>query len=159
MKKFAVLAAVVTVSAAIAAPASAATLVRVPLAGKTSVQINNEIKAAAQTVCAKEKAAFVAACLESTTYDANRQLASILKGRTGATKVSARREAVSVVRISLKGKSAAEINAEITTAAKAVCKASNDFTNRYEFQACVGGTVRSAKAQLQAMSVRPLTDA
>lgn len=159
VKKFAALAALVTVSAAIAAPASAATLVRVSLAGKNSVQINNEIKAAAQAVCATEKTTAVEACVESATADANRQLAGILKARSGATKVSTRRETVSVVRVSLKGKSADQIHAEIRAAAQAVCKASNDYTNRYEFQACVGGAVRAAKAQLQAMAVRPLTNA
>jgi UrcA family protein len=155
MKKFVALAALVTVSAAIAAPASAANLVRVSLAGKTSVEINNAIKAAAETVCAGEKPAMVAACLESTTYDANRQLASILKARSGAPKVWARRESVSVVRVSLKGKSTDQIHAEIRAAAEAVCKASPAFHSRSDYRACVGGTVRSAKAQLQAMTAQP----
>lgn len=155
MKKFAALAALVTVSAAIAAPASAASLVRVSLAGKNSVQINNEIKAAAQAVCANEKSTSVIACVEGATYDANRQLAGILKARSGATKVSTRRETVTVVRVSLKGKSTEEIHAEIKAAAQAVCKASNDFANRTEYQACVGGTVRAAKAQLQALIAQP----
>lgn len=159
MKKFAALAALVTVSAAIAAPASAATLVRVSLAGKNSVEINNAIKTAAQTVCASEKATAVEACLEGATYDANRQLASILKARSGPSKVWARRESVSVVRVSLKGKSPDQIHAEIRAAAEAVCKASNDYNNRTEFRACVGGTVRSAKARLQAMAARSLTNA
>ncbi|WP_425995809.1 hypothetical protein [Caulobacter sp. DWR1-3-2b1] len=154
MKKFAALAALVTVSAAIAAPASAATLVRVSLAGKNSVEITNEIKAAAQAVCATEKATSVLACVEGATYDANRQLAGILKARTGAVKVDARRETVSVVRVSLKGKSTEQIHAEIKAAAEAVCKASSDYVSRNELRACVGGTVRSAKARLQAMAVQ-----
>lgn len=159
MKKFAALAAIVTVSAAIAAPASAANLVRVPLAGKTSVQINSEIKAAAQAVCATEKAVSVASCIDSTTIDANRQLASLIKARSGTTKVATRQEAVTIVRVSLKGKSTDQIHAEIKAAAEAVCKASNDFANRNEYQACVGGTVRAAKAQLQALNARSLTNA
>lgn len=155
VKKFAALAALVTVSAAIAAPASAATLVRVSLAGKNSVEINNAIKTAAHTVCASEKATAVEACLEGATYDANRQLASILKARSGASKVWARRESVSVVRVSLKGKSSAQIHAEIRAAAEAVCKTSSGYNSRSDFRACVGGTVRSAKAQLQAMAAQP----
>ncbi|ALL13874.1 hypothetical protein [Caulobacter henricii] len=155
LKKFAALAAIVTVSAAIAAPASAANLVRVSLAGKTSVQISNEIKAAAEAVCANEKSVSVAACIESTTIDANRQLASLQKARTGATKVATTQEAVTIVRVSVKGKSTDQIHAEIRAAAEAVCKASKDFANRNEYQACVGGTVRAAKAQLQAMNNQP----
>ena len=48
MKKFAALAALITVSAAIAAPASAATLVRVSLVGKSQAQIDSDIRAAAE---------------------------------------------------------------------------------------------------------------
>ena len=157
LKKFAALAALVTISAAIAAPASAATLVRVALTGKSDAQITAEISAAAQTVCAGEKSVFAAACIETTTRDANRQLTSLIKARSTST--PARRESVSVVRVSLKGKSTDQIHAEIKTAAQAVCKASKDFANRNEYQACVGGTVRAAKAQLQAMGSRSLTNA
>jgi hypothetical protein len=155
LKKFAALAAIVTVSVAFAAPASAANLVRVSLAGKTSVQINDEIKTAAQAVCANEKANALASCLESATFDANRQLAAILKARPGASKAATRQEAVTIVRVSLKGKSTDQIHAEIKAAAEAVCKASTDFANRNEYQACVGGSVRAAKAQLQAMNAQP----
>lgn len=158
LKKFAALAALVTVSAAIAAPASAATLIRVSLAGKSDVQVRSEITAAAQTVCATEKSAFAASCVETTVRDANRQLAGIIKARS-ASKVDTRREAISVVRVSLKGKSTSEIHAEIHAAAQAVCKASKDYTSRYEFQACVGSTVRAAKAQLQALNSRSLNNA
>ncbi len=155
LKKFAALAALVTVSVAFAAPASAANLVRVSLVGKTSVQINDEIKSAAQAVCANEKGASLASCLDNATSDANRQLAAILKARPGASKVATRQEAVTIVRVSLKGKSTDQIHAEIKAAAEAVCKTSSDFSNRIEYQACVGGSVRAAKAQLQAMGAQP----
>jgi hypothetical protein len=158
LKKFVALAALVTISAAIAAPASAATLVRVSLAGKSDIQVRSEISAAAATVCASEKSAFAATCIETTVRDANHQLAGIIKARS-TSKVEARPETVSVVRVSLKGKSTREIHAEIKAAAQIVCKASKDYNNRNEYQACVGGTVRSAKAQLQALSVRSLTNA
>jgi UrcA family protein len=66
---------------------------------------------------------------------------------------------VTVVRVSLKGKSADQINAEIKLAAETVCKAANSSGNRADFRACVGGAVRSAKAQLQAANVSSRRDA
>ncbi len=150
LKKFAALAAIVTVSAAIAAPASAASLVRVSLAGKSDAQISSEIKAAAEAVCATEKNG-VRECVETTFRDANRQLASIIKGRTAS--MATRHEAVSVVRVSLKGKTTEQIHAEIKVAAQTVCKATKGVNSRNEYQACVGSAVRSAKAQLQALNV------
>lgn len=149
MKKFAALAALVTISAAIAAPASAASLVRVSLAGKSEAQISNEIKTAAETVCATEKNGG-RECIETTVRDANRQLASLIKARTSS--VVSRQEAVSVVRVSLKGKTTEQIHAEIKIAAETVCKATKGVNSRTEYQACVGGAVRSAKAQLQALN-------
>lgn len=149
MNKFVALAALATVSAAIAAPASAATLVRVSLANKSDAQISSEIQAAAQTVCAAEKATG-RDCVEGTIRDANRQL-TMIKARS-TSKVAARHEAISVVRVSLKGKTTEQIHAEIKIAAETVCKAGKGFVNRADYQACVGGAVRSAKAQLQALN-------
>lgn len=158
MNKFVALAALATVSAAIAAPASAATLVRVSLANKSDAQISSEIQAAAQTVCAAEKAG--RDCVETTVRDATRQLNSIIKARSPATsKAAARQEMISVVRVSLKGKTTEQIHAEIKIAAETVCKAGKGYVNRSEYQACVGGAVRSAKHQLQALNVRSLANA
>lgn len=157
MKKFAALAALVAVSAAIAAPASAATLVRVSLANKSDVQINSEILAAAEKVCSAEKIS-VQECINTSVRDANRQRAAIIKARS-STKAAGRQDAVTLVRLSLKGKSNDQILTEIKAAAEMVCKASKDSTNRSDYQACVGGTVRAAKAQLQAMSNRSSTNA
>jgi hypothetical protein len=154
MKKFAILAAVAAVSA-VAVPASAAQLVRISLADKSTAQIDAEIRNAAQTVCADRKAVVSDACVTITIADANRQLNAIAKARV--TKTVARREAVTVMRVSLKGKSAEQINADIKLAAETVCKAAN--TNRADVRACVGGTIRSAKAQLQAMTVSTRQDA
>jgi hypothetical protein len=148
LKKFAALAALITVSAAIAAPASAATLVRVSLAGKSDAQINTEIRAAAEQACLAEKNS-ARECVDTAIADANRQLNSIIKARANP-KVASRQDAVTIVRVSLKGKSTDQIHAEIKAAANAVCKSSKEFNSRVEFQACVGGAVRSAKAQLQA---------
>ena len=157
MNKFVALAALATVSAAIAAPASAATLVRVQLANKSDAQISSEIQAAAQTVCAAEKSSG-RECVDSTVRDATRQLNSIVKART--SKVAARQEAISVVRVSLKGKTTEQIHAEIKIAAETVCKANKTgYINRADYQACVGGAVRSAKHQLQALNVRSLANA
>jgi hypothetical protein len=157
LNKFVALAALATVSAAIAAPASAATLVRVQLANKSDAQISSEIQAAAQTVCAAEKASG-RDCVDSTVRDATRQLNSIIKARS-TSKVAARQEMISVVRVSLKGKTTEQIHAEIKIAAETVCKAGKGYINRSEYQACVGGAVRSAKHQLQALNVRSLANA
>jgi len=62
------------------------------------------------------------------------------------------------MRVSLKGKSAQQIDAEIKLAAETVCKAANSIS-RADYRACVGGAVRSAKAQLQAMNVSGRQDA
>jgi hypothetical protein len=159
LNKFVALAALATVSAAIAAPASAATLVRVQLANKSDAQITSEIQAAAQTVCAAEKSSG-RECVESTVRDATRQLNSIIKARSPSTsKAAARQEMISVVRVSLKGKTTEQIHAEIKIAAETVCKAGKGYINRSEYQACVGGAVRSAKHQLQALNVRSLANA
>ncbi len=156
MKKFAILAAVAAVSA-IAVPASAAQLVRISLVAKSTAQIDAEIRAAAQTVCTDRKAVVSDECVTMTIGDANRQLAAIAKARTART--VARTEAVTVMRVSLKGKSAEQINADIKLAAETVCKAANVSGSRADVRACVGGTVRSAKAQLQAMSTSGRQDA
>jgi len=149
LKKFAALAALITV--AIAAPASAATLVRVSLVGKSDAQITTEIRAAAEQACQAEKNAS-RECIDTAIADANRQLNSIIKARSNP-KVASRQDAVTIVRVSLKGKSTDQIHAEIKAAANAVCKSSKEFNSRVEFDACVGGAIRSAKAQLQAANV------
>uniref|UniRef100_B0T1Q4 UrcA family protein n=1 Tax=Caulobacter sp. (strain K31) TaxID=366602 RepID=B0T1Q4_CAUSK len=147
MKKFAVLAAIATVSA-IAAPACAADLVRISLANKSASQIDAEITAAAVAVCGN-RSGVSRVCVDAAASDARRQLSGILKARTPK---SARAEALTVVRVSLKGKSTDQINAEIKVAAETVCKAADRNATRADLRACVGGAVRSAKAQLQAMT-------
>lgn len=156
MNKFAVLAAIATVSAAIAAPACAADLVRISLANKSASQIDAEISAAAVAVCGN-RSGVSRACVDAAASDARRQLSGIMKARSPKTNVRA--EALTVVRVSLKGKSADQINAEIKVAAETVCKAANRNGSNADIRACVGGTVRSAKAQLQAMTVSGRQDA
>jgi hypothetical protein len=156
MKKIAILAAVAAVSA-VAVPASAAQLVRISLVDKSTTQIDAEIRAAAQTVCTDRKAVVSSDCIEGTILDANRQLNTIMKAR--GAKPAARAQAVNVVRVSLKGKSVEQINADIKLAAETVCKAVNGSSSRIEYQACVGGAIRSAKAQLQAANASSRRDA
>jgi UrcA family protein len=148
MKTFAAFAALAIV-AAVAAPASAKTAeVRVSIAGKNSVQIENEIKTAADTVCTTGSKIATQDCVDGALTSAHRQLASILRvrdaGKTPAT------ETVSVVRISLKGKTQEQIHAEIRTAAQTVCKAQKPNFSVVNYSSCVADTVRAAKAQLQA---------
>lgn len=154
MKKFAILAAVAAVSA-VAVPASAAQLVRISLVGKSTAQIDAEIRAAAQTVCTDRKAGVSTDCLSGTINDANRQLAAITKARSA--KPAARRQDLTVMRVSLKGKSADQIQTEIKLAAETVCKATNPITAS-DYRACVGAALRSAKAQLQASAVSSRQD-
>ncbi|KQV58187.1 MULTISPECIES: hypothetical protein [unclassified Caulobacter] len=150
MKTFAAFAALAIAAATAVAPASAKTIsteVRVSIAGKNSVQIENEIKAAANTVCAADAKIVAQDCVDNALMSAHRQLASIMRVRdTGKTPAT---ETVSVVRISLKGKTRDQIHAEIRTAAATVCKAQNPHFSVVTYQACVTDTVRAAKAQLQ----------
>jgi UrcA family protein len=145
MKTFAAFAAL-AIAAAVAAPAGAktATEVRVSLTGKNSVQIENEIKAAAASVCGARDAS----CVDDALMNAHRQLASIMRARD--TGKPAAVETVSVVRISLKGKTQDQIHAEIRTAAQTVCKAQRPNFSVVSYSSCVADTVRAAKAQLQA---------
>ncbi|PIB93047.1 UrcA family protein [Caulobacter sp. FWC2] len=145
MKTFAAFAAL-AIAAVVAAPAGAktATEVRVSLIGKNSVQIENEIKTAATTVCG----AADAACVENAMMVAHRQLASIMRARVAGKPAAV--ETVSVVRISLKGKTQEQIHAEIRSAAQTVCKAQGPNFSVVNYSACVADTVRAAKAQLQA---------
>lgn len=147
MKTFAALAAL-AIAAAVAAPASAKTNeVRISIAGKNSVEIQNAIKAAADTVCTANGKLVAADCVENAITSANRQLAMIVRARdTGKALPS---ETLSVVRIALKGKSRDQIHSEIRVAAQTVCKAQPRFSVA-TYQACVADTVRAAKAQLQA---------
>ncbi len=147
MKTFAALAAL-AIAAAVAAPASAKTNeVRVSIAGKTSVEIQNAIKDAATTVCTVNGKFTTQDCVEGAIASANRQLAMIVRARDTGKALQA--ETVSVVRISLKGKSRDQIHAEIRDAAQMVCKAQPRFSVS-TYQSCVADTVRAAKAQLQA---------
>lgn len=145
MKTFVAFAAL-AIAAAVAVPAGAktATEVRVSLAGKNSVQIENEIKTAAVSVCG----AGDATCVDNALMNAHRQLASIMRARD--TGKPAAVETVSVVRISLKGKTQDQIHAEIRTAAQTVCKVQGPNFSVVSYSSCVADTVRAAKAQLQA---------
>jgi len=144
MKMFAAFAAL-AIAAVVAAPASAKTAeVRVSITGKNSVQIENEIKTAAASVCG----AGDATCVDNALMNAHRQLASIMRARD--TGKPAAVETVSVVRISLKGKTQDQIHAEIRMAAQTVCKAERPNVSVVSYSACVAQSVRAAKAQLQA---------
>lgn len=149
MKTLAAFAAL-AIAAAVAAPAGAKTAtseVRVSIAGKNSVQIENEIKAAAAAVCADTTKVNAQDCIEGATSSARRQLASLLRARDAGKAFA--NETVSVVRISLKGKTRDQIHSEIRAAAATVCKAQPNFSI-VTYQTCVTDTVRAAKAQLQA---------
>ena len=152
--KFACLAAAAA-AALFALPAAAADLrvsqtespvVRINLIGKTDAQVSSEIKAAASTVCGAEGGL----CVQTAIRNANRQYAAIKKSRDAVTtKVEVIREDRATVRVKIAGRSLEQINADIDSAAKTVCKA----VGSADFRTCVERAARNAKTQLRDMQV------
>ncbi|HEY2661992.1 MAG TPA: hypothetical protein VGI79_19890 [Caulobacteraceae bacterium] len=154
MLNFATFAAVATASVLIAGSAGAADLrvfaptnpaVHVSLAGKSSNQVDAEIRTAAKTVCGTD-----GACANEAIDDANSQLRAIARAArtasgSAAANVEVARADPATVRVSLKGKSQAAIEAEISTAANTVCKAASAGG---DFNVCVSEAIADAKAQL-----------
>ncbi len=126
----------------IALPAAAADLqvnsIRIPVAGKSRVQLLREIDDAAFTVCGV--AAADAACLGGARYDAERQLDLLMP------KANQPANDPTTVRISLKGKSRAQIFQEIDAAAAHVCQ---DLVS-VERRECVAQAADAAKRSLAA---------
>lgn len=164
MIKFATFAAVAALTAFAAAPASAADLrvasnpvVRIPVAGKTAEVLSAEIQAAAEKVCDQPDAG-KNGCVAVAVRDANRQLRAINRAHDlAAGRVEVARNDPTVVRVSLKGKSSAQIDTDIDAAARSVCKASTGYQAGPVFGACVSASVRDAKSRLaQAVTTRQL---
>lgn len=162
MIKVATLAAVLAVSAFAAAPAAAGDLrvsshespvVRIPVAGKSADALRVEISAAAETVCGRPDTA-KNGCVAVAVRDANRQLKAINRAHdVAAGRVEVARADPTVVRVSLKGKSAAQIDSDIDAAARSVCKASTGAGVGPAFGECVAASVKDAKTRLaQAMT-------
>lgn len=157
MIKFVTLAAVVAVSALASVPAAAGELhvssrenavVRIPVAGKTADALRVEISTAAESVCGRpdiEKNGCVAVAVR----DANRQLKAINRGHEAAAgRVEVARNDPTVVRVSLRGKTAAQIDSDIDAAARSVCKASTGQKAGPAFGSCFSASVRDAKSRL-----------
>lgn len=129
----------------VALPAAAADLqanaVRIPVAGKSRVQLLREIDAAASAVCGV--AVVDAGCLSDARFDAHRQLDRIIPQ---ANQSSHTGDGATSVRISLKGKSRAQIFQEIDAAAQSVCQNLVSFERRE----CVAQAAGAAKRQLAA---------
>ncbi|MDB5457331.1 MAG: hypothetical protein JWP92_2916 [Caulobacter sp.] len=163
MIKLAALSALALTTALVALPAAAADLrispngaavVRVSLAGKSSVQIQADLKAAADTVCAAQgnmRGESLRACVTASLRDARSQLVRINPALASAkpTKVLVAREDKSVIRVAVAGKSELQLSAEINTAAETVCKVSTGTTIGASFRSCVTGAVKDANAQLR----------
>lgn len=154
MIKLSAIAAAALVASAFAAPAFATDLhvssktvsaVHVPLAGKSSDQITADIKAAAETVCADKGAA---TCIALAVSDANRQLSAIRRAHDTAGKVEVARNDPSTIRVSLKGKTSAQILADVDAAAQSVCKAATHASHGMSYNACVATSSRDAKERL-----------
>ena len=155
MLKIATFAAAASVAALIAGSAGAADLrvfspttpaVHVSVASKSAAQIDADIHAAADTVCKGADGS----CVETAISDADAQLRAINRANrvaSGPANVEVARANPSTIRVSLKGKSRAAIEAEIKSAANTVCKSTS--TNGAEFGVCVSEAISDAKSQLQ----------
>lgn len=157
MIKVATLAAVLAVSALASAPAVAGDLrvssrenavVRIAVAGKSADALKVEINNAAENVCGRpdiEKNGCVALAVR----DANRQLKVINRAHdVAAGRVEVARNDPTTVRVSLKGKTSAQIENDIDAAARSVCKASTGHAAGPDFGSCVSASVRDAKSRL-----------
>jgi hypothetical protein len=152
---------VAVAASAFALPAAAAELhvssvanpvVRIAVAGKSAETLSAEIAAAAETVCGRPDTA-KGGCVSMAVRDANRQLAAIKRAHEAAASgVEVARNDPTTVRVSLKGKSVAQIDADIAAAARSVCKASTGHGNGWTFEACVNASVQDAKSRLAAAS-------
>ena len=148
LNKF-IVAAAFTVGALVAMPAGAADLhvvnssasvVRIILTNKSPDQLNKEIEAAANLVCADVNAGND--CVSEVIFDAKKQVTAL----TGKTlgKIEVARNDPTSIRVILKGKSVAQINQEIETAAATVCKNASVA----EYRNCVAEAVSDAKGRL-----------
>jgi hypothetical protein len=128
----------------IALPAAAADLntVHIPVAGKSRVQLQQEIDVAALQVCGE--AAVDSFCVTEALYNAERQLDRAVPKASRPAKAHVAANDPTEVRISLKGKSRAQIFQEIDAAAQAVCASS------FEQRECVDAAVSEAKRSLAA---------
>ena len=121
---------------------STASVVRIALANKTPQQLDKEIRAAADLVCADANAS--ATCVDDALADAKRQIKEATKVRQPAPKIEVARNDPTSVTILLAGKSLAQVNQEIDAAAQAVCKG----VTTSEYHECVVGAAQDAKHRL-----------
>jgi hypothetical protein len=155
--KFVTLAAVVAASALASAPALAGDLrvsshqsavVRIPVAGKTADALKLEISNAAETVCDRPDVA-KNGCVAVAVRDANRQLRAINRAHdVVAGRLEVARNDPTTIRVSLKGKTPAQIENDIDAAARSVCKASTGAAVGPAFGSCFSASVRDAKSRL-----------
>jgi len=96
---------------------NSASVVRIAVAGKSHDQLRQEIDAAASKVCGADTA-----CVTDSKFDAERQLREIDAKSHQGNRIEVARNDPNTVRISLKGKTRAQIEQEIDAAAAKVCK-------------------------------------
>jgi hypothetical protein len=157
MKTLTALAAALTVSALIAAPASAADLrvasanipfVRVSVTGKPAAQVEAEINAAAAKVCTDARG-LDSVCQTEATRDAQDQLHRITSTHlaSASTPVKVTRQTTSMIRVSLDGKSPTQIDNDISAAAQVVCKEVSN--GQMDYLECTKAAISDAKDQLR----------
>jgi hypothetical protein len=157
MKTLTALAAALTVSTLMASAASAAdlrvatptpALLRVSVANKAPAQIDADIKAAANKVCTDGRG-LDAACAAEANDDAQGQLRRIISAHLApaSNPVSVSRLTPSTVRVRLDGKTPAQIDTDINSAAKLVCKEVSD--GQMEYLECTKAAVSDAQRQLR----------
>jgi hypothetical protein len=149
-------AALATVAVLIAAPAGAQTVsvardeapvVRIALTGKTDAQINSEIAAAATTVCGGSASGD---CYYETLLDAKSQFYAFIHAHQPIAKLATAPASATLIRVSVSGKSPAQVDAEIREAAQKVCKATSN--DPIDFGDCVTAATADATTQLQHLS-------
>jgi len=159
MHKFTALTAALAVSALVVAPATAADLrilspndpmVRISVAGKSPAQLTIEIKAAAQLVCS-DKSGLSDSCVDAAIDDATDQLAALTASHhlAIATQLQVSRDGPESVRVSLTGKSPAQIDHDIQAAAAMVCKDQGSVTG--VDADCVEAAIGDARLQLRSV--------
>jgi hypothetical protein len=158
MLKTTLVAVLMATSALVAAPAGAADLrvsspattsVHIAVVGKSADQLAIEIKLAATTVCT-DRDGLDGGCYTQAVADANDQLDSINQSHRSlaSANLNVERDGPDTIHVSVKGKTAAQLDAEIASAARTVC--SRDAGP--DFAVCVDDATRDAKAQLRSLA-------
>lgn len=116
-------------------------MVRIPVAGKSDDQIRAEIRAAAWQVCGAAEDR----CIDNSVADAERQLDAIVHVKA-PLRQAVDADGALMMRVSIAGKTQAQVRHEIDIAAHTVCQPTAQEASDY--RACVGQAISDAQHQL-----------